>query len=110
MQQQYRIDELTSSVSASSHQATANAPADGVIQAMRRDLHTTRKCFSGAALVEWVVNYVRDHGYDNLGLCIGSTETETGLELGKLVDSTAGLLVERAGYNRTKKTKTKELV
>ena len=85
MQQQYRSDEFTSSVSISSHQASANAPADFVIQAMLKDLHTIRKCFSGAALVEWMENYVRDNGYDNLGVCIGSTETETGLELGELI-------------------------
>ena len=86
-QQQFRIDELTSSVSVSSHNASANAPADFVIQAMLKDLHVTRKCFSGAALVEWMENYVRRNGYDNLGLCIGSTETETGLEFGELVTS-----------------------
>ena len=85
MQQQYRNDEFTSSVSVSSHQASANAPADFVIQAMLKDLHVTRKCFSGAALVEWIENYVREHGYDNLGVCIGSTETETGLDLGELI-------------------------
>ncbi|XP_022781591.1 uncharacterized protein LOC111322703 isoform X2 [Stylophora pistillata] len=82
--QQNRNEELTSSVSSSSRLADANAPADSVIQAMRKDLHTSRKCFSGAALVEWVVNFVRNHGYDDMGLCIGSTETETGLELGGL--------------------------
>lgn len=74
-------------MSVSSHNATANAPADFVIQAMLKDLHATRKCFTGAALVEWMENYVRHNGYDNLGLCIGSTETETGLEFGKLVTS-----------------------
>lgn len=82
-QRQNRNEELTSSVSSSSRLAEANAPADSVIQAMRKDLHTSRKCFSGAALVEWVVNFVVNHGYDDLGLCIGSTETETGLELGQ---------------------------
>ena len=86
MQQQYRVDEQTSSVSISSHQASANAPADFVIQALSRELHTTRKCFSGAQLVEWVKNYVRtcENGLDNLGVCIGDTETETGLELGEI--------------------------
>ena len=86
-QQQFRIDELTSSVSVSSHNASANAPTDFVIQAMVKDLHATRKCFSGAALVEWIENYVRHNGYDHLGVCIGSTETETGLEFGELVAS-----------------------
>lgn len=84
-QQQFRIDEMTSSASVSSHNANANAPADSVIQAMLKDLHATRKCFSGVALVEWMENYVRHNGYDELGVCIGSTETETGLEFGKLV-------------------------
>ena len=79
---------MTSSASISSHNASANAPADSVIQAMLKDLHATRKCFSGVALVEWIENYVRQNGYDKLGLCIGSTETETGLEFGKLVTST----------------------
>jgi len=86
-QQQFRIDELTSSASVSSHNASANAPADFVIQAMLKDLHATRKCFSGAALVEWMENYVQRNGYDNLGLCIGSTETETGREFGELITS-----------------------
>lgn len=86
-QQQFRIDEFTSSVSVSSHQASANAPADFVIQAMLKDLHATRKCFTGRALVEWMENYVRNNGYDNLGVCIGSTETETGLEFGELATS-----------------------
>ena len=85
MQQQYRVDELTSSVSISSHQPSANAPADFVIQALCKDLHTTRKCFSGAQLVEWVEDYVRNNGLDNLGVCIGNTETETALELGELL-------------------------
>lgn len=81
MQRLYRVDEMTSSVSVSSHQASA--PADSVLQAMRIDLHTTRKCFTGVQLVEWVKDYVRNHDLENLGVCIGSTETETGLELGK---------------------------
>lgn len=85
MRQQNRNEELTSSVSTSSRLADANAPADSFIQAMRKDLHTSRKCFSGAVLVEWVVNYVGNHGYDELGLCIGHTETQTGLDLGQLV-------------------------
>ena len=84
MQRLYRVDEMTSSVSISSHQASANAPADSVLQAMRKELHTTRKCFTGVQLVEWVKDYVRNHDLENLGVCIGSTETETGLELGKL--------------------------
>ena len=87
MRQQFLNDEFTSSVSVSSHQASANAPADFVIQAMLKDLHVARKCFSGARLVEWVKNYVRNNGYDNLGVCIGSTETDTGLELGQLITS-----------------------
>lgn len=91
MQQQYRVDELTSSVSASSHQASANAPADFVIQALCKELHITCKCFSGAQLVEWVKNYVLSHGDDNLGVCIGSTETETGLEFGKQSFQVSGL-------------------
>ena len=86
-QKQFRIDEMTSSTSISSHNASANAPADSVIQAMLKDLHATRKCFSGVALVEWIENYVRHNGYDKLGLCIGSTEAETGFEFGKLVTS-----------------------
>ena len=85
MRQQNRNEELTSSMSTSSHLADANAPADCFIQAMRKDLHTSRKCFSGAVLVEWVVNYVLNHGYDELGLCIGDTEIQTGLELGQLL-------------------------
>ena len=84
MQRRYRVDELTSSISVSSHQASTNAPADFVLQAMRKELHSTRKCFTGAQLVEWMKNYVRNHDLENLGVCIGSTETETGLELGKL--------------------------
>lgn len=86
MLQQYRADERTSSASVSSHQASANAPADFVIQALCRDLHKTRKCFTGAQLVDWVKDYVQhvEHALENLGVCIGNTETETGQELGKL--------------------------
>ena len=84
LQRQFRLDERTSSVSVSSHQASANAPADFVIQALRSELHTIRKCFSGTQLVDWVKIYVRDNGLDSLGVCIGDTETETGLELGEI--------------------------
>ena len=91
MQRLCQVDEMTSSVSVSSHQASANAPADSVLQAMRNDLHTTRKCFTGVQLVEWVKDYVRNHDIEDLGVCFGSTETKTGLELGKL----AYLLCER---------------
>ena len=84
LQRQFRADEQTSSVSVSSHQASANAPADFVIQVLRSELHTIRKCFSGTQLVDWVKIYVRDHGLDSLGVCIGDTETETGLELGEI--------------------------
>ena len=84
LQPQFRLDEQTSSVSVSSHQASANVPADMVIQALRSELHTIRKCFSGTQLVDWVKIYVRDNGLDSLGVCIGDTETETGLELGEV--------------------------
>ena len=30
----------------------------------------------------WVISYVEEKGYDSLGVCIGSTDTETGLEIG----------------------------
>ena len=85
MQQQYRgADEFSSSASTHSYQSRVNAPTDIVIKSLYSDLHATCKCFTGTDFVEWVKGYVKENGYDNLGICIGSTATETGLELGEL--------------------------
>ncbi|XP_031557070.1 uncharacterized protein LOC116293750 [Actinia tenebrosa] len=76
-------DDFTSSVSTYSHHSSSQSPADNLIEALRSELHATSKCFSGAAFVEWVQNYVQKNGYDSLGVCIGMTETDTGIELGQ---------------------------
>lgn len=81
--QLHNVDEFASSISGSSHQSRAHAPADHLIQSMRLQLHATSKCFSGADLIEWVQEYVRENGYDSLGVCIGISDIETGVELGK---------------------------
>ena len=54
---------------------------------MRKELHATRKCFSGNDLVTWVVDHVQKEGYDSLGVCIGSTDIETGMEIGTVIVS-----------------------
>ena len=83
-QRQYRADEFVSSVSTTSHNSAmqANSPADFLIQSLCDDLHKERKCFSGTVLVDWVRDYVRCNGYDNLGIYIGNDDTNTGVELG----------------------------
>jgi len=81
-----QADEFTSSISTTSHHSRAHAPADHLIQSIRLQLHAKRKCFSGTDFVDWVRHYVREHGYDSLGVCIGISDTETGIELGKMID------------------------
>lgn len=83
LEQEQIADEFTSSVSTSSHRSGIQSPADYLIEALRSELHATSKCFSGKAFVEWVQNYVQNNGYDSLGVCIGITETDTGIELGR---------------------------
>lgn len=83
IQSHNRTDERSSSISGSSHHASANAPADFIFQALREDLHSIRKCFTGAQLVEWVENYVRKNDLKDFGVCVGTTDTETGIELGQ---------------------------
>ena len=79
MQSDNQADVHASTTSVTSHRASANAPADSIFQALRKDLHTIRKCFSGAELVEWLENYVRKNGLEEFGAYIGS-----GVELGKV--------------------------
>lgn len=43
--------------------------------------------------MDWVKIYVRDNGLDSLGVCIGDTETETGLELGEIHVSRGKFLI-----------------
>lgn len=83
-QSQNRAGVYTSTTSVTSHRASANAPADFIFQALREDLHTRCKCFTGAQLVEWVENYVRENGLEKFGACIGSSETHPGVELGQM--------------------------
>ncbi|KAK2563687.1 hypothetical protein P5673_012666 [Acropora cervicornis] len=71
-----QADVHASTTSVTSHRASA--PADSIFQALRKDLHTIRKCFSGAELVEWLENYVRENGLEGFGSYIGS-----GVELGQ---------------------------
>ncbi|XP_015756840.1 PREDICTED: uncharacterized protein LOC107336280 [Acropora digitifera] len=72
-----QADVHASTTSVTSHRASA--PVDSIFQALRKDLHTIRKCFSGAELVEWLENYVRENGQEDFGSYIGS-----GVELGKV--------------------------
>ena len=72
-----QADVHASTTSVTSHRASA--PVDSIFQALRKDLHTIRKCFSGAELVEWLENYVRENGLEDFGSYIGS-----GVELGKV--------------------------